>query len=95
MKLLYFHQKNNMLKKCEPSFKDLVFFEPYESIIDNETKLSITCFIYEPFMSIGKGFFFGDFALDSEINKRNATIRAEEDTILGYLKSVDYINIFP
>ena len=32
--------------------------------------------------------------MDSEINKRNATIRAEEDTILGYLKSVDYINIF-
>jgi hypothetical protein len=86
--------KNYLLKKCEPSFNDLVFFEPYESIIDNEIKHSITCFIYEPFMSIGKGLFFGDFALDSEINKRNATIRAEEDSILGYLKSVDYINIF-
>ena len=85
---------NYLLKKCEPSFNDLVFFEPYESIIDNEIKHSITCFIYEPFMSIGKGLFFGDFALDSEINKRNATIRAEEDSILGYLKSVDYINIF-
>jgi len=85
---------NYLLKKCEPSFNDLVFFEPYESKIDNEAKHSITCFIYEPFMSIGKGFFFGDFALDSEINKRNATIRAEEDTILGYLKSIDYINIF-
>jgi CRP-like cAMP-binding protein len=86
--------KNYLLKKCEPSFNDLVFFEPYESIIDNEIKHSIICFIYEPFMSIGQGLFFGDFALDSEINKRNATIRAEEDTILGYLKSVDYINIF-
>ena len=85
---------NYLLKKCELSFNDLVFFEPYESIIDNEIKHSITCFIYEPFMSIGKGLFFGDFALDSEINKRNATIRAEEDSILGYLKSVDYINIF-
>ena len=85
---------NYLLKKCEPSFNDLIFFEPYESIFDNEEKHSITCFIYEPFMSIGKGLFFGDFALDSEINKRNATIRAEEDSILGYLKSVDYINIF-
>lgn len=83
-----------ILKQCKPSFNDLVLFEPYESKIDREEKYSVTCFCYEPFLFLGKGLFFGDFALDSEINKRNATIRAEEDTILGFLKSVDYINIF-
>ena len=85
---------NYLLMKCEPKYTDLVYYEPYESIIDSKEKHSITCFCYESFLFLGKGLFFGDFALDSEINKRNATIRAEEDTILGYLKSVDYINIF-
>ena len=83
-----------LFKKCKPSFQDLILFEPYESKFDNEKKNLITCYCYEEFLYLGKGFFFGDFALDSEINKRNATIRAEEDTILGYLKSIDYINIF-
>ena len=85
---------NYILEKCKPSFNDLVLFEPYESKIESEEKFPVTCFCYEPFLFLGKGLFFGDFALDSEINKRNATIRAEEDTILGFLKSVDYINIF-
>ena len=85
---------NYLFKKCKPAFSDLMLFEPYESKLDNEEKHPITCYIYEPFLFMGSGLFFGDFALDSEINKRNATIRAEEDTILGFLKSVDYINIF-
>ena len=85
---------NYLFKKCKPSFNDLVLFEPYESLLSNSEKHSITCFCYEPILFLGAGLFFGDFALDSEVNKRNATIRAEEDTILGYLKSVDYINIF-
>lgn len=37
--------------------------------------------------------FFSDSALDSEHNRRNVTIRAEEETILGWLKSVDYVNM--
>ena len=85
---------NYLLKKCKPAFSDLLVFEPYESKFINEEKHSIICYCYEPFLFLGKGLFFGDFALDSEINKRNATIRAEEDTILGFLKSVDYVNIF-
>ena len=85
---------NYLFKKCKPSFQDLILYEPFESKFENEEKNSITCYCYESFLFLGKGLFFGDFALDSEINKRNATIRAEEDTILAYLKSVDYINIF-
>ena len=85
---------NYLFKKCKPAFSDLVLFEPFESRIDRNETYLITCFCYEPFLFLGGGLFFGDFALDSEINKRNATIRAEEDTVLGYLKSCDYINIF-
>ena len=85
---------NYLFKKFKPNFNDLNLFEPFEEKIKNKKKHPITCFCYEPFLFLGPGLFFGDFALDSEMNKRNATIRAEEYTILGFLKSVDYINIF-
>lgn len=88
---------NEYLKeKCQPSFNDLMIYEYYKDIFkkDFSQKKSYTCFIYKPFLFLGKGLFFGDFALDSDINKRNATIRAEENTILAFMKSEDYINIF-
>ena len=83
-------------EKCKPSFSDLMTYEYYKDIFKKEfsQKKSYTCFIYKPFLFLGKGLFFGDFALDSDINKRNATIRAEENTILAFMKSEDYINIF-
>ena len=83
-------------EKCKPSFIDLMTYEYYKDIFkkDFSQKKSYTCFIYKPFLFLGKGLFFGDFALDSDINKRNATIRAEENTILAFMKSEDYINIF-
>ena len=83
-------------KKCKPSFKDLMIYDYYKDLFKKEYQLKkpYTCYIYKPFLFLGKGLFFGDFALDSEINKRNATIRAEEDTILASLKSEDYINVF-
>ena len=58
----------------------------------NEKK-NILCYVYDSFLYLGPGFFFGDSALEEKINKRNATIRAEEDTVLGFLKSVDYLNM--
>ena len=88
---------NEYLKeRCKPSFKDLMTYDYYKDYFKRDfyLKKPYTCFIYEPFLFLGKGLFFGDFALDSEMNKRNATIRAEEDTILAYMKSEDYINVF-
>jgi CRP-like cAMP-binding protein len=83
-----------LIGKCKPSDKDLMQFQPYKSKFQDNKKNSITCYIYKPFLFLNKGLFFGDFALDSDINKRNATIRAEKDTILAFLKSSDYINLF-
>ena len=75
---------------------DLMLYEYYKNLFqkDEATKKSFTCFVYKPFLFLGKGLFFGFFSLDSDMNKRNATIRAEENTILAYMKSADYINIF-
>ena len=88
---------NEYLKeRYKPSFKDLMIYDYYKDFFKRDfyLKKPYTCFIYEPFLFLGKGLFFGDFALDSEMNKRNATIRAEEDTILAYMKREDYINVF-
>ena len=88
---------NEYLKeRCKPTFKDLMTYDYYKDYFKKDfyLKKPYTCFIYEPFRFLGTGLFFGDFALDSEMNKRNATIRAEEDTILAYMKSEDYINVF-
>ena len=82
-----------ILKRCRPNIKEIIFFEDYEQTFKDKTKKNIICYVYESFLFIGKGLFFGDFALDSEHNRRNATIRAEEETILGWLKSVDYANM--
>ena len=83
--------KDYLIKKCKPSISDLMLYDFYKNLFQDDTKpKSFTCFIYKPFLFLGKGLFFGDFALDSDINKRNATIRAEEDTILAFMKSAEY-----
>ena len=82
-----------ILKKCRLTIKEKIFFEDYEEIFKDKTKKNILCYVYESFLFLGPGLFFGDFALDSEHNRRNATIRAEEETILGWLKSIDYANM--
>ena len=80
-------------KRVKLTVSEQVFFQPYENILtDNEPK-KITCFCYHSFLYLGPGLFFGDTALDFENNKRNATIRAEERTILAYLKREDYLSI--
>lgn len=85
-----------LIEKCTPSYSDLMVYEIYKKLFqkDLNQKKTYTCYIYKPFLFLGKGLFFGDFALDSDMNKRNATIRAEENTILAFMKSADYINIF-
>ena len=86
--------ENYILKKVRPSIKESIFFEEYEQIFkDRERKYNIICYVYEAFLYFGPGLFFGDFALDSEISKRNGTIRAEEKTYLGWMKGLDYANI--
>ena len=80
-------------KKCKLTIEEGILFEPFEKILTDKKINNIKCFYYEPFLYLGPGLFFGDTALDSEVNKRNATIRAEENSVLAYLLSTDYINM--
>ena len=85
--------ENYIIKRIKPTVSEQVFFQPYENILTDNQPKKIRCFCYHSFLYLGPGLFFGDTALDFENNKRNATIRAEEYTILGYLKREDYLSI--
>ena len=89
----YKEWQNYIIKKCELNTNELVLYEPVEQLIKDKKKKKIVCFIYESFLYLGPGLYFGDFALDSEVNKRNATIRAEEDSYFGWLRTADYLNM--
>lgn len=80
-------------KRCKLTVGEQVFFQPFESILKDNSPKKIVCLCYHSFLYLGPGLFFGDTALDFEFNKRNATIRAEEETVLAYLKRSDYLSI--
>ena len=85
--------ENYITKRCKLTIAEQVFFQSFEKLYLNNKPRKIKCFCYHPFLYLGSGLFFGDNALDFENNKRNATIRAEERTIVAYLKRDDYLNI--
>ena len=58
--------------------------------IFEEDKHKISIFKYEDFLYLKPGSFFGETALESNVNKRNASIRTEEDCIILSLKNKVY-----
>ena len=85
--------ENYIAKRCKLTISEQMFFQPYEKIFTEHKPKKIRCFCYHSFLYLGPGLFFGDTAIDFENNKRNATIRAEDFTILAYLNREDYLNI--
>ena len=79
-----------ILEKCVITKGDMRTLGRYK---EYNNKKHVICYVYESILYMGPGFFFGDAALEEKVNKRNATIRAEEDCILGFLKSADYANM--
>ena len=85
--------ENYITKRCKLTISEQMFFQPYEKIFTEHKPKKIRCFCYHSFLYLGPGLYFGDTAIDFENNKRNATIRAEDFTILAYLNREDYLNI--
>ena len=83
---------NYIMENCHQNSDDLLLFEPYEEIYKDKKK-SYICYIYEISANLRGGNYFGDFSLDDEKIIRNETLKAEENTILGYISNEDYINI--
>jgi CRP-like cAMP-binding protein len=66
------------------------FTKIYQLIFRDKEKKDFANYGYYSFMHLYPGQFFGDFALDHGDKKRTATIRAEDDCILGFLSNKIY-----
>ena len=93
----YKEWKHYLINKTKLSKENLDFFGNYDRYVNSRNELYVTCFCLDQFLYLGPGFFFGDSALEKGNiytgGKRNATIRAETDIILGCLKGIDYADI--
>ena len=90
--------KSYLIKRIKPAKDDLAYFDKYkEYIIRNIEMINITHFVYDDFLYLGAGFYFGENALEKGNiytgGRRNATIRAETDIICASMKGADYLNI--
>jgi CRP-like cAMP-binding protein len=81
-----------ILEKCHPNPDDLLLFEPFEEIYKDPNHNYI-CYTFELINNYESGCYFGDFSLEEVKIIRNETIRADEDTIIGYISNEDYVNL--
>ena len=81
----------NYISDKIPLLNEHIFIlELYRIIIHEKEKNSMILYKYEEFLYLYPGSFFGDMALDSDLKKRNATIRTETDCIICSLSSEYY-----
>ena len=89
--------ENYILTKCNISFGESSYFEKYEKLLKNNKKLDIECYIFEFVNSIEKGKYFGEMPVEQDGSfikkKREYSIFAEEDTIIGTIKNEDFTYI--
>ena len=90
--------KSYLIKRIKLSKDDIAYFDKYKEYITRNIEIiNITYYIYDDFLYLGAGFYFGENALEKGNiytgGKRNATIRAETDVICASMKGADYLNI--
>ena len=88
---------NYILGKCALSREEKKYFEKFDKIYNNNIKLDIECYIYEFKGFLDDGKYFGDIPIDKNgiisNKKREYSILAEEDSILGCIKNEEFIYI--
>ena len=88
---------NYILRKCVLSREDKIYFEKFDKIYKSNEKLDIECYIYEFKGFLEEGKYFGDIPIEKNgiitKKKREYTILAEEDSILGKIKNDEFIYI--
>ena len=90
--------KEYLIRRIKPSKDELDYFEKYkEYIIRKIEPVNINYYIYDDFLYLGAGYYFGENSLEKGNiytgGKRNATIRAETELICGSMKGIDYLSI--
>jgi len=88
---------NYILRRCALSREDKKYFEKFDKIYKDKAKLDIECYIYEFKGFLEDGKYFGDVPIEKNgiitKKKREYTILAEEDSILGCIKNDEFIYI--
>ena len=86
-----------ILNKCSLSREDRNYFEKFDKVYKSNKKLDIECYIYEFKGFLEDGKYFGDVPIEKNgiitKKKREYTILAEEDSILGCIKNDEFIYI--
>ena len=90
--------KSYLIRRIKPTKDEINYFDKYKEYITRKIELiNITYYVYEDFLYLGEGFYFGENALEKGNiytgGKRNATIRAETELICGSMKGGDYLSI--
>ena len=89
--------ENYILSKCNISYGESSYFEKFEKLLKNNKKMDIECYIFEFVNYVEKGRYFGEIPVENDGNlskkKREYSIFAEEDTIIGTIKNEDFIYI--
>lgn len=81
-----------ILEKCHMNSDEAILFEPFEEVFAGK-KHSYSVYLFENTGTYGESNYFGDFSLEEEKIKREETIRADEETFLGWITNDDYISI--
>lgn len=81
-----------ILEKCHMNSDEAILFEPFEEVFAGKQH-SYSVYLFENISTYGESNYFGDFSLEEEKIKREETIRADEETILGWITNDDYISI--
>jgi len=81
-----------ILEKCHMNSDEAILFEPFEEVFAGKQH-SYSVYLFENTATYGESNYFGDFSLEEEKIKREETIRADEETILGWITNDDYISI--
>ena len=86
---------NYFKNKIKISKDDILLIQSYKVFnYEREKKAPlVTLYKYEFFLYLYPGSFFGDYALENTIHRRNATIRTEEDCFICSLSNNYYFSL--
>ena len=82
-----------IIERCSPTESEYHFYEPFKKLLKSRQKKFINCYIYEIDSYLEAGNYFGDLSYDAHFIQNKFTIRAQEDSVLAWIKNNDYLNV--
>ena len=85
--------ENYIIERCSPTESEFHYYERFKILLKSKQLRLINCYVYECDSYLEPGNFFGDLSYDSHFIENKFTIRAQEDTVLAWIKNNDYLNV--